>query len=69
MPTSEQKRCERAYQRGFGSFQVRTAAGRLVAHACNVEAVEFRLYEGRARLLWRRLHDFGRVVWLSERGE
>lgn len=59
--------CERAYQRGRGGkFQIRTAAGRLLYSGQNVEAVEFRLHEGRGRVLWSRYIDFGRVVWLSK---
>ena len=58
--------CERAYQRGQGGkFQIRTAVGRLLYSGQHVEAVEFRLREGRNRIMWRRVVDFGRIVWLA----
>jgi len=62
-----QKTCERAYQRGqAGPYQIRSNAGRLLYSAQHIEAVEFRLYEGRNRVLWRRYNDFGRVVWMAK---
>ena len=48
--------CERAYRRGHADYiQIRTASGRLVATAREVEAVE-RFLTGR-RVLWRRFEN------------
>ena len=57
--------CEKYYKRTGDMYQVRTESGRLVASSRHVEGCEFRVEEGRNRVLWYRFVDFGRVVWLS----
>lgn len=60
------KACERAYQRGIaGRFQLRTEAGRLLASAEHIEAIETDAAPTRGystRYLWIR-HGAGR--WLT----
>ena len=55
---------EKAYQRGLGAVQLRTAAGRYIRGDQHVEAVEHHVYEGRGRLICIRTVQFGRPCWL-----
>jgi hypothetical protein len=57
---SEQAKCERAYQRGKGTFQVRTNRGRLVADGQHIENVEGDFFG--TRTLWRRA---GASYWMA----
>jgi hypothetical protein len=54
---------ERHFKRTGHGFQVRTAAGRLVASAPHVEAVQWMVHEGRNRYLLKRTIGFGKVYW------
>lgn len=58
-------KCEKRYQKTGAPYQVRTRGGRLIAESQHIEGCEFRIHEGRDRTLWRRVIDFGRVVWLA----
>jgi hypothetical protein len=59
--------CEKFYNRTGALIQVRTESGRLVRASRHIEHVEHLTHgRGHRRIIWKRVNNFGRVVWLAK---
>jgi hypothetical protein len=61
------KTLEKRYMKTGEKFQLRTSKGRLLSESMNIEHIEHKASLGRGRILYQRIYDFGKIIWLDKR--
>lgn len=58
---------EKRYAKSGKKFQLRSSNGRLLAESMHIENIEHKASLGRGRILYQRIYDFGKIIWLDKR--